>query len=249
MTVSINSTSSNPVSTRTAIGLRVLVVDDERAIRRYLHAALNGQGYSVYEASGGKEALNAVVADRPDLIILDLGLPDIDGVEVTRQLREWTHIPIIILSVREQEREKVAALDAGADDYLTKPFSTSELMARMRVALRHSMQTTVTPVFETGEMKVDLARRLVTIAGQEISLTPTEYDLLRVLVQNAGRVLTHHYMLRQVWGISADQIVSAETDAHMLRVNMSNLRRKIEPDPTRPRYILTEPGVGYRLRE
>lgn len=249
MTGKINPGSPNPASTKTAIGLRVLVVDDERPILRYLHAALNGQGYSVYEAINGKDALNAVVADRPDLIILDLGLPDLDGVEVTRKLREWSRIPIIILSVREQERDKVAALDAGADDYLTKPFSTSELMARIRVALRHSMITTIAPVFETGEMKVDLARRLVTIAGQEISLTPTEYDLLRVLVQNAGRVLTQRQMLRQVWGSSADQDVPGETNAHMLRVNMSNLRRKIEPDPSRPRYILTEPGVGYRLRE
>jgi len=224
------------------IGLRILVVDDERAIRRYLHAALNAQGYTVFEASGGKEALNMVVADRPDLIILDLGLPDMDGVEVTRQLREWPHTPIIILSVREQESDKIDALDAGADDYLTKPFSSGELMARMRVALRRSVQTTSEPVFELDELKVDLARRLVIVAGQEISLTPTEYDLLRILVQNAGRVLTHHQLLRQVWG------VSYETEAHLLRVNMSNLRRKIEPDPTRPHYIITEPGVGYRLR-
>ncbi len=150
----------------TEIGVRVLVVDDERAIRRYLHAALNAQGYTVYEASQGQEALNAVVTDRPDLIILDLGLPDIDGVEVTRRLREWTHIPILILSVREQESDKIAALDAGADDYLTKPFSSGELMARMRVALRRSMQTTSEPVFETGDLKVDLAHRKVLIAGQ-----------------------------------------------------------------------------------
>jgi two-component system KDP operon response regulator KdpE len=226
----------------TEIGVRVLVVDDERAIRRYLHAALNAQGYTVYEASQGQEALNAVVTDRPDLIILDLGLPDIDGVEVTRRLREWTHIPILILSVREQESDKIAALDAGADDYLTKPFSSGELMARMRVALRRSMQTTSEAVFETGDLKVDLAHRKVLIAGQEILLTPTEYDLLRVLVQNAGKVLTHRQLLRQVWGSAY------EAEAHLLRVNMSNLRRKIEPDPTRPHYILTEPGVGYRLR-
>jgi two-component system, OmpR family, KDP operon response regulator KdpE len=226
----------------TEIGVRVLVVDDERAIRRYLHAALNAQGYTVYEASQGQEALNAVVTDRPDLIILDLGLPDIDGVEVTRRLREWTHIPIIILSVREQESDKIAALDAGADDYLTKPFSSGELMARMRVALRRSMQTSSEPVFETDDLKVDLAHRKVLIAGQEILLTPTEYDLLRVLVQNAGKVLTHRQLLRQVWGSAY------EAEAHLLRVNMSNLRRKIEPDPTRPHYILTEPGVGYRLR-
>jgi len=224
------------------IGLRVLVVDDERAIRRYLHAALNAQGYTVYEASGGKEALNLVVADRPDLVILDLGLPDLDGVEVTRQLREWTNIPIIILSVREQEIDKINALDAGADDYLTKPFSSGELMARMRAALRHTMQATSEPVFEADNLKVDLTRRLVKVGDEEISLTPTEYDLLRILVQSAGKVITQRHLLRQVWGNAY------ENEAHLLRVNMSNLRRKIEPDPTRPRYIITEPGVGYRLR-
>jgi len=165
-----------------------------------------------------------------------------DGGEVTRQLREWTHIPIIILSVREQESDKINALDAGADDYLTKPFSSGELMARMRAALRHSTQTTSDPVFETDNLKVDLTRRQVKVGTEEISLTPTEYDLLRILVQNAGRVLTHHQLLRQVWGNTY------ESEAHLLRVNMSNLRRKIEPDPTRPRYIITEPGVGYRLR-
>jgi two-component system KDP operon response regulator KdpE len=224
------------------IGLRVLVVDDERAIRRYLHAALNAQGYTVYEANGGQEALNMVVADRPDLIILDLGLPDIDGVEVTRELREWTLIPIIVLSVREQESDKIAALDAGADDYLTKPFNSGELMARMRASLRHSTQTAAEPVFKMDNLHVDLTKRLVKVDGEEVSLTPTEYDLLRILVQNAGRVLTHRQMLRQVWG------TAYESEAHLLRVNMSNLRRKIEPDPTRPRYIITEPGVGYRLR-
>jgi len=223
-------------------GLRVLVVDDERSIRRYLHAALNAQGYIVYEASDGKGALNLAITDRPDLIILDLGLPDLDGVEVTRQLREWTTIPIIILSVREQEIDKINALDAGADDYLTKPFSSGELMARMRAALRHSMQLDSEPVFETNNLKVDLACRQVRVGGEEISLTPTEYDLLRILVQNAGKVLTHHQLLHRVWGIGY------EREAHLLRVNMSNLRRKIEPDPTRPRYIITEPGVGYRLR-
>jgi two-component system KDP operon response regulator KdpE len=223
-------------------GLRVLVVDDERAIRRYLHAALNAQGYTVHEATSGQEALNAVVADRPDLIILDLGLPDIDGVEVTRRLREWTQIPILILSVREQESDKIAALDAGADDYLTKPFSSGELMARMRVALRRTMQATSEPVYQIDDLRVDLAHRQVMVAGEEIPLTPTEYDLLRLFVQNAGKVLTHHQILRQVWGSGY------ESEAHLLRVNMSNLRRKIEPDPTRPHYILTEPGVGYRLR-
>jgi two-component system, OmpR family, KDP operon response regulator KdpE len=224
------------------IGLRVLVVDDERAIRRYLRAALNAQGYTVFDASNGQDALNAVVNDKPDLVILDLGLPDLDGVEVTRRLREWTQLPIIILSVREQEEDKIAALDAGADDYLTKPFSSGELMARIRVAMRRSLQSSSEPVFESDGLKVDLARRKVTANGQEISLTPTEYELLRVLVQNAGRVITHRQLLKQVWGLAY------EAEAHILRVNMSNLRRKIEPDPTRPHYILTEPGVGYRLR-
>ena len=224
------------------IGFRVLVVDDERAIRRYLHAALNAHGYVIYEAVNGQEALSAAAAERPDLIILDLGLPDIDGVEVTRQIREWSQIPIIILSVREQERDKVAALDAGADDYLTKPFSTGELMARIRVALRRSAQTSPEPVFTSGELVVNLSRRLVTVRDQEISLTPTEYDLLHALVQHPGKVLTHRQLLQKVWGNAY------ETEAHLLRVNMSNLRRKIEPDPTRPRFIITEPGVGYRLR-
>lgn len=224
------------------VGLRVLVVDDERAIRRYLHAALNAQGYTVFEASGGKDALKMTASERPDLIILDLGLPDLDGVEVTRQLREWTGIPIIILSVREQEVDKISALDAGADDYLTKPFNSGELMARIRAALRHTLQGASEPVFEIDNLKVDLTRRLVKLDGLDISLTPTEYDLLRILVQNAGKVITHHQLLRQVWG------TAYESEAHLLRVNMSNLRRKIEPDPTRPHYIITEPGVGYRLR-
>jgi two-component system KDP operon response regulator KdpE len=226
----------------TEIGLRVLVVDDERAIRRFLRAALNAHGYIVYESSSGEETLRAVVTDRPDIIILDLGLPDLDGVEITRQLREWSTIPIIILSVREQEIDKIAALDAGADDYLTKPFGVGELMARMRVVLRRSAQSTSEPVFQIGELKVDLAQRQVTIAGKEVSLTPTEYDLLKILAQNAGKVITHRHLLRQVWGNAY------ETEAHLLRVNISNLRQKIEPNPTRPHYILTEPGVGYRLR-
>jgi two-component system KDP operon response regulator KdpE len=224
------------------IGFRVLVVDDERAIRRYLHVALNAHGYIIYEAVNGQEALSMAATERPDLIILDLGLPDIDGVEITRQIREWSQIPIIILSVREQEKDKVAALDAGADDYLTKPFNTGELMARIRVALRRSIQTSPEPVFTSGELVVNLSRRLVTVREQEISLTPTEYDLLRVLIQHPGKVLTHRQLLRKVWGDAY------ETESHLLRVNMSNLRRKIEPDPTRPRFIITEPGVGYRLR-
>ncbi|MCI0475516.1 MAG: response regulator [Anaerolineales bacterium] len=224
------------------INLRVLVVDDEPAIRRFLRASLTAHGNEVYEAATGQDALSAVVAHRPDLIILDLGLPDLDGVEVTRRLREWTHIPIIILSVRERETDKVAALDAGADDYLTKPFGVGELLARMRAALRHTIQPAMASAFTTGELTIDLERRIVTVSGNEIQLTPTEYDLLRVLVTNAGKVLTHHQLLRAVWGVAYEQ------ELHMLRVNISNLRHKIEADPTRPRYIITEPGVGYRLR-
>ncbi len=223
-------------------GARVLVVDDEPAIRRFLRVSLAAHGYTVFEVDSGQAALSAVVGDRPDLIILDLGLPDLDGTEVTRLLREWTHIPIIILSVRGQEADKIAALDAGADDYLTKPFGAGELLARMRVALRRAGQSGVQPVFTSGDLTVDLARRVVTVAGREVQLTPTEYDLLRVLVTDAGKVLTHRQLLRQVWGVGYDQ------EVHMLRVNISNLRRKIEPNPARPSCVLTEPGVGYRLR-
>jgi len=222
--------------------LRVLVVDDEASIRKFLRASLAAHDYQVYEAATGQDALAAVLAHRPDLMILDLGLPDIEGIEVTRQLREWSQIPIIILSVREHESEKVAALDAGADDYLTKPFGISELLARMRAALRRRLAESDAPVFTTGELTVDLARHVLTVAGQEVQLTPTEYDLLRVLVTNAGKVITHRQLLHQVWGVAYEQ------EAHLLRVNISNLRHKLEADPTRPRYIVTEPGVGYRLR-
>lgn len=223
-------------------GPRVLVVDDERSIRRFLRASLSAHGYEVFEAATGQEGIRGVAIHRPDLIILDLGLPDLEGLDVTRQLREWTQTPIIILTVREQEADKIAALDAGADDYLTKPFSIGELMARLRVALRHATQTETEPVFTTGALKIDLARRLVTRADKEIMLTPTEYDLLKILVRYAGKVVTHQQILRQVWG------VGYANELHLLRVNMSNLRRKIEPDPARPSYIRTEPGIGYRLR-
>lgn len=226
----------------TALGLRVLVVDDERAIRRYLRAALNAQGSVVSEAPNGNEALRAAALDRPDVIILDLGLPDIDGVEVARRIREWSQVPIIILSVREQEKEKIAALDAGADDYLTKPFGTGELMARIRAAIRRSTHPESEPVIEVGNLKVDLSRRRVTLGDEEVSLTPTEYDILRLLAQNIGKMLTHRQLLQNVWGQAYGE------DLHLLRVNISNLRRKIEPDPARPHYILTEAGVGYRLR-
>ena len=223
-------------------GLRILVVDDEPAIRRFLRASLAAHGYEIFEAATGEEALSDVIAHRPDLVILDLGLPDMDGIAVTQRLREWSKIPIIILSVREHEQDKIAALDAGADDYLTKPFGIGELLARIRTAIRRSSPESAVPVFNCGDLKVDLTRRIVAVGNAEVQLTPTEYDLLRVLVSNAGKVLTHHQLLRQVWG------VGYENETHMLRVNISNLRRKIEQDPTRPVHVLTEPGVGYRLR-
>ena len=222
--------------------LRVLVVDDELAIRRFLRTSLQAHGYSVYEAQTGEEALTEVIGIRPDLVILDIGLPGIDGVEVTRRLREWTDLPILILSVRDRELDKIAALDAGADDYLTKPFSVGELMARMRVAIRRTNKQTAEPVFVSGSLKLDFSKRIVVVGDEEISLTPTEYDLLRILAQDAGKVLTHRQIFRALWG------ENYHTEAHLLRVNISNLRKKIEPDSTRPTYIVTEPGVGYRLR-
>ncbi len=222
--------------------MSVLIVDDEKAIRRFLRAALSSYGYQVLEAENGQIALTTATESLPTVIILDLGLPDMDGVQVTRQLREWYHGPIIILSVRDQESDKIAALDAGADDYLTKPFGVGELMARIRVVLRRSNKPVDEPVFELDDLKVDLPRRLVFLHGQEVDLTPTEYDILRILVQHAGRVLTHRQILREVWG------APYETETHLLRVNVSNLRRKIEPDPNQPRFVITEPGVGYRLK-
>jgi len=222
-------------------GLRVVIVDDEPAIRTFLRASLTAHGYVIFEASNGQEALDAVTAHRPGLVILDLGLPDMDGVQVTKLLRQWSQMPIVILSVRGQEADKIAALDAGADDYLTKPFGTGELLARMRVALRRAAQTTNEPIFTTGELSVDQTKRTVSVTGREVQLTPNEYDLLRVLILHAGKVLTHRQLLHDVWG------QGYEPETHLLRVNISNLRRKIELDPLRPRFILTEPGVGYRL--
>jgi len=225
----------------TQSGLRVLVVDDELAIQRFLRVALNGQGFVVNEVGNGQDALQAMTQDRPDLVILDLGLPDMDGVEVTRRLREWSQVPVIILSVRDQELDKIAALDAGADDYLTKPFGVGELLARIRTVLRRQTSAASEPIFTVGGLIVDLGSRLVKVDGNEIQLTPTEYDILKALVTYAGKVLTNRQLLRQVWGEGYD-------DLHILRVNVSNLRHKIEPDPSRPTYIHTEPGVGYRLK-
>jgi two-component system KDP operon response regulator KdpE len=222
-------------------GARILIVDDERPIRRFLRTSLSAHGFEIFEAVNGEEALQLAASQRPDLVILDLGLPDIDGIEVTRRLREWTQTPIIILSVRDQENDKISALDAGADDYLTKPFGVGELTARIRAAMRHAAPVEGQPIFQSEGLVVDLAHRLITLNGSEVSLTPTEYDLLKLLIQHAGKVLTHRQLLRQVWG------APYEDQAHLLRVNISNLRHKIEADPTQPTYILTEPGVGYRF--
>jgi two-component system KDP operon response regulator KdpE len=222
---------------------RILVVDDEAAIRRFLSTVLKAEDFSLHLAETGHAALAAAATVRPDIILLDLGLPDLDGVEVIRRIREWSTVPIIVLSVREREDDKVKALDAGADDYLTKPFGISELLARIRVALRRSVQQVPEPVFTSGDLEIDLARRRVTVKEGEAQLTPTEYDLLRLLVTHAGRVLTHSQILRQIWGIAYLE------QPHVLRVNISNLRHKIEADPSRPRHIVTEPGVGYRFRE
>jgi two-component system KDP operon response regulator KdpE len=221
--------------------MRVLVVDDERPIRRFLNASLS-EAYLILEAATGEEALSVAASGRPDAIILDLGLPDMDGVEVTRRLREWIQIPIIVISVRDREEDKIAALDAGADDYLTKPFGIGELMARLRVALRRIAIPEDEPVFHADRLTVDLTRREVTVDGQATFLTPTEYYILRVLIQHAGKVLTHQQLIHLVWGNTHD------ANSHLLRVNVSNLRRKIEADPSRPRYVMTEPGVGYRLK-
>jgi two-component system, OmpR family, KDP operon response regulator KdpE len=221
--------------------LRILVVDDERPIRRFLNASLSG-AYTVLEAATGGEALSMAASGRPDAILLDLGLPDMDGVDLTRRLREWTQTPIIVISVRDHEEDKITALDAGADDYLTKPFGVGELMARLRVVLRRVSVPEKEQIFQADHLTVDLTRREVIVEGRIASLTPTEYDILRVLIQNAGKVLTHQQLIHLVWGNNY------EADSHLLRVNISNLRRKIEPDPARPRFVMTEPGVGYRLR-
>lgn len=221
---------------------RILVIDDELSIRRFLHTILSNEEFCLQEAETGHAGLAAAAAFRPDVILLDLGLPDIDGIDVINRIREWSQIPIIVLSVRDREHDKVAALDAGADDYLTKPFGVGELLARIRAALRRSLQEIPEPVFRSGDLLVDLSSRRVAINSIDIALTPTEYDILRLLVSHAGKVLTHSQILKQVWGIAYLE------QPHVLRVNISNLRRKIEQDPSRPAHIITEPGVGYRLK-
>ena len=220
--------------------VRVLVVDDEPQILRALQTNLRGAGYEVETAGTGEEALALAAMRPPDAVILDLVLPDRSGTEVCRELRTWTSAPIVILSVVGEEREKVAALDAGADDYVTKPFGMDELLARLRATLRRAVPSGG-PVLEVGELTVDLEKRAVSVAGRPVSLTPTEFELVRLLAQNEGKLLTHPTILREVWG------PAYAAESHYLHVYVSQLRRKLEPDPARPRYLLTEPGAGYRL--
>ena len=222
----------------------VVLVEDELQIRRFLRATLAGQGYRLFEATTGADGLIEVASRQPDVVIVDLGLPDMDGLEVIRRLREWTAVPVIVLSARGQERDKVTALDAGADDYVSKPFGAGELLARIRVALRHTAGAShegEDAAFKVGELEVDQLRRHVSLRGVEVKLTPIEYKLLTTLVHHAGKVVTHQQLLREVWGPSHDD------QAHYVRVYMAHLRHKLEAEPARPRYLLTEPGVGYRL--
>ena len=218
-----------------------LIIDDEKQIRRLLRLALEGADHQVYEAETGQDGLNEIVHRRPDVVLLDLGLPDMEGIKVLRRLREWSDVPVLILSVRDDAEEKVAALDAGADDYVTKPFDTAELLARVRVAQRRSLTEAGEPVFTSGALCVDFSARQVKLAGAEIRLTPTEYSLLRVLVQNAGKVVTHRQLLRTVWG------EKAESQAQYLRVYVTHLRKKLQTSTSAPSPIKTEVGIGYRL--
>ncbi len=224
----------------------VLVVEDEAPIRRFLRASLESHGLKMLETAGGQEGLLLAASYKPDILLLDLGLPDIDGLEIIRRVRDWSQMPIIILSARGKDADKIAALDAGADDYLTKPFSAAELMARIRVALRHSTGTqppAQQPVFEAGDLRIDFARRQVCVRQVEVHLTPIEYNLLGVLVRYAGRVVTHQQLLKEVWGAHSTE------QSHYLRIYMHQLRRKLEANPARPEILLTEPGVGYRLKD
>jgi two-component system KDP operon response regulator KdpE len=229
-----------------APGPLVLIVEDEPQMRRFLRTALTAQEFRILEAENAKQAIVATTTHNPEVILLDLGLPDEDGLDLAHQIREWSRVPIIVISARGREDDKVAALDAGADDYLTKPFGVNELLARIRVALRHFVQVSSaagTPILEIGPLSLDLSSRTVTVDNQEVHLTPIEYRLLSLLAQNAGKVLTHRQILKEVWG------ASYANETQYLRVFMAQLRRKIERNPARPRLLITEPGVGYRLRE
>ena len=229
----------------TQVPVRILVIEDEPQMQKFLGASLTSEGYRWLEAKSGEEGLALVRTHNPDLVLLDLGLPDTDGMDVAREIRAISNRPIIVLSARGQEEDKIRALDVGADDYLTKPFGTGELMARIRVALRHAARAKeerTEPVLTVGEIEIDLDRHRVTARGEEVHLTPNEYKLLAYMMKHAGKVLTHRQLLKEVWG------AAYASQTHYLRVYMVQLRHKLEADPTRPRYLLTEPGVGYRLK-
>jgi len=223
------------------VGPRILIIDDETQIRRFLRVTLTSHGYAVKDVGTGKEGLDAIAMFSPDLVILDLGLPDLDGLEVVRQLREWSKVPVIILSVKEQEADKITALDSGADDYVTKPFAMGELLARVRAAMRHFVEDKEQPVLQFEDLTIDLVHRRITVDDHEIKLTQTEYEIVRNLAINAGKVITHRSLLRAVWG------PACEKEVQYLRVYIGQIRRKLEHDPSRPKHIITEPGVGYRL--
>jgi two-component system KDP operon response regulator KdpE len=227
----------------TAHGPLLLLIEDEAQMRRFLRASLTSHGFRLVESTTGRDGLLQASSRTPDLVLLDLGLPDIDGLEVTEEIRTWSKMPIIVLSARDREDDKIKALDAGADDYITKPFGVGELLARIRVALRHATPSADTSdAFVAGDVRLDLAKRTVTVGGEQVHLTPLEYKLLTTLVKSAGKVVTHRQLLREVWGPNATE------QTQYLRVYMGQLRNKLEKNPARPRLLLTEPGVGYRLK-
>ncbi len=223
-------------------GARILIVDDEPQIRKLLKVTLQAHHYAIHEAATGEEGVQQASLIHPDLIVLDLGLPDMTGLEVMGRIRDWSSAPIIVLTAKDREEDKIVALDSGADDYVTKPFSMGELVARIRVALRHVAKSVNEPVLQFGELAIDLAQRIVELNGERVKLTPTEYDLLKVLVANAGKVVTQRQLLQQVWGSQ-----HSEAESHYLRVYIGHLRKKLEENSTQPKLIVTEPGIGYRF--
>lgn len=224
-------------------GAKIFVIDDEPQIRKLLKVTLQAHHFEVEEAATGEEGIWKAMVFHPDLIVLDLGLPDMPGMEVLRRLREWSSVPVVVLTAREREEDKIEALDGGADDYVTKPFGMGELLARIRVALRHVAKSVHEPVLKFNELVIDLAQRSVTLMGERVKLTPTEYELLKILAANADKVVTQRQLLQQVWGSQHNE----STEGHYLRIYISHLRKKLEEDPTRPRRIITEPGIGYRF--
>lgn len=225
-----------------AVGARILIIDDEPQIRKLLKVTLQAHQFEIHEAESGEGGLQQALLAPPDLIILDLGLPGLSGIEVLHQLREWSRTPIIVLTARDREETKIEALESGADDYVTKPFGMGELIARIRVALRHAAHPVNDPVLTFGPLSIDLSHRVVELGGARVKLTPTEYDLLKLLAMNAGKVITQRQLLQQVWGAQ-----HTESDSHYLRVYIGHLRKKLQEETTRPRYIMTEPGIGYRF--